>query len=402
MVFQHQELRLVDPRFGSELVSAIVELEAMRRRLRGTTSPELFFDLKGIFQMMESLGSSRIEGNRTTVADLIDARVQGLPTVEERLKEISNIEAATDYIEQSLVPYSQINHTIICEAHHLIVEGLDEEGDPDPGRYRNSSVSIAGSEHTPPHHSTVRGFVDELIDFINNEEDNVQYSLLRVAMAHHRFAWIHPFRNGNGRVVRLLTYAMLIQQGFNVAEGRIINPSAVFFSDRNLYYQMLAIADTGTDEALLEWCEYVLMGLHRELEKIDSILEHQYLLDRILSPAIKECAVRGEIDSLEEQILLLAARKQVFALKDLVSLKLGPHEVTLSKRMTQLRKNDLLRPSERKKRHYRLHFANNALMRSVVNRLQIEGFFTGIDEFDVEPPDADESPQSEPTQQRLI
>jgi Fic family protein len=36
-----------------------------------------------------------------------------------------------------------------------------------------------------------------------------KYDLMKVALARHRFAWLHPFSNGNGRVVRLLTYAML-------------------------------------------------------------------------------------------------------------------------------------------------------------------------------------------------
>jgi hypothetical protein len=47
----------------------------------------------------------------------------------------------------------------------------------------------------------------ELVDFI------------KVALSHHRFGWIHPFRNGNGRVVRLLTYLLLIKYGFNVKTG---------------------------------------------------------------------------------------------------------------------------------------------------------------------------------------
>ena len=34
-------------------------------------------------------------------------------------------------------------------------------------------------------------------------------SILAVAPAHHRFLWIHPFLDGNGRVARLMSYAML-------------------------------------------------------------------------------------------------------------------------------------------------------------------------------------------------
>ncbi len=90
-MFNDFQLRLVNPEFGNPLTASIVELEAMRKRLRGSTSPELFFDLKYIFQMMESFGSSRIEGNRTTIADLIDAEIEGNGADDEKLSEIRNI-----------------------------------------------------------------------------------------------------------------------------------------------------------------------------------------------------------------------------------------------------------------------------------------------------------------------
>ena len=48
------------------------------------------------------------------------------------------------------------------------------------------------------------------------KDDSPKYDLLKVAIAHHRFVWVHPFSNGNGRTVRLFTYAMLVKLGFNV------------------------------------------------------------------------------------------------------------------------------------------------------------------------------------------
>ena len=74
-----------------------------------------------------------------------------------------------------------------------------------------------------------------------NENHPPKYDLIKVALAHHRFGWIHPFGNGNGRVVRLLTYALLIKYGFNVkAGGRVLNPTAVFCNDQDRYYAMFA------------------------------------------------------------------------------------------------------------------------------------------------------------------
>jgi Fic family protein len=127
--------------------------------------------------------------------------------------------------------------------------------------------------------------MDELFDFISNE-DSPKYDLLRAAIAHHRFVWIHPFGNGNGRTVRLLTYAMLVKTGFNVNIGRILNPTAVFCSNRNDYYNNLSKADSGTEQGVLAWTEYVLKGLKEEIEKIDKLADYSFLRNEILSPAI--------------------------------------------------------------------------------------------------------------------
>jgi len=89
-----------------------------------------------------------------------------------------------------------------------------------------------------------------LVGFIN-QQDPPKYGLMEIALAHHRFGGIHPFGNGNGRVVRLLTYALLLKYGFNVSTGkRVLNPTAVFCNDRERYYAVLSAADKGTPEGL--------------------------------------------------------------------------------------------------------------------------------------------------------
>lgn len=379
MAFNHYELRLVGPEFADSLTASIVELEAMRRRLRGSTSPELFNDLKYIFQMMESFGSSRIEGNRTTIADLIDARIEGTRTEDEQIREIQNIQSAASYIEEVVQPGGEITHTTILEAHRKIVDGLTREGDPTPGAYRNCDVAIARSEHTPPVHTAVRGYLDELIKFMHADDGN-QYPLIRTALAHHRFAWIHPFRNGNGRVVRVLHYAMLIQHDFNFARAGIINPSAVFFSNRELYYSKLSEGDEGTNEGLLNWCRYVVNGIAGELGKVERLLDYDYLKTSILIPAIRTCASRGELDNDEERILLVATEKQVISAAEVDKAMTDLQYQTVLRRMKKLRTRGLLGSSQHVARSYRLQFADNALMRSIVSQLRIEGFFSGLED----------------------
>lgn len=107
----------------------------------------------------------------------------------------------------------------------------------------------------------------ELVEYINSET-NSQLDLLKIAIANHRFVWIHPFGNGNGRTDRLLTYALLCKKSYIAPnEMRLFNPTAIFAGNRNKYYDMLALADDYEDEHLLKWCEYFLEGVLDEIKK---------------------------------------------------------------------------------------------------------------------------------------
>ncbi|MGX1182282.1 Fic family protein [Pseudomonas sp. IAP-CY TE4608] len=53
--------------------------------------------MKALFHTLESLGSARIEGNHTTLADYIDSKVEGKAESTDQLLEIANIEKAMDY-----------------------------------------------------------------------------------------------------------------------------------------------------------------------------------------------------------------------------------------------------------------------------------------------------------------
>ena len=296
--FVHYDLKLPEPAFNSSLTDLIIELDYLRKKTPGgSTHPKVFFQLKHIFHTLESIGSARIEGNNTTIAEYIETKLQANKIVPSGILEIQNIEKAMAFVEDNVKDYP-LNRAFISEMHRMIVEGLlpppDGEGDKTPGDYRQINLRIAKSEHLPPDWISVESLMSELIDFISRK-DSPKYDLLKAAIAHHRFVWIHPFGNGNGRTVRLFTYAMLVKTGFNVNVGRIINPTAVFCSNRNNYYDYLSQADKGTDTGILTWSEYVLKGLKEEIEKIDKLSEYSYLKKEILIPAINHSIERKYI-----------------------------------------------------------------------------------------------------------
>jgi len=375
-VFSHHDLTLLNPSFDSPLVDVLTELEHLRRlRLQGTTPPQVFFQLKHIFHMLESLGSARIEGNHTTLADYVESKLEGTRQgPSDQLREMGNIEAAMTYIEESIQPGDRLTEHFIRELHTTTVKELEREGDATPGAYRQTQVKIAQSEHLPPDLIQVPHYMQELVAFIN-ENHPPKYDLIKVAIAHHRFGWIHPFGNGNGRVVRLLTYVLLIKYGFNVKTGgRVLNPTAVFCNDRDHYYAMLACADSGTPEGLEAWCLYVLQGILDELRKVDRLTDFSYLSSRILGPALIFAKKRELITAMEENVLHITAKNGVAKAADLATAMPG---MTSAQRTYQIRKlveRKMLQPITKGARQYTIGFSNNYLMRGVVRALSDEGF----------------------------
>ncbi len=374
-VFRHQDLALLNPSFDSPLVDVLTELEHLRRlQLHGTTPAPVFFQLKDIFHMLESLGSARIEGNHTTLADYVESKLEGSPASSDQLREMENIEAAMAYIEESVQPGDGLTEHFIRELHAITVKELEREGDATPGAYRQKSVKIAQAEHLPPEFIQVPHYMQELVAFIN-ENHPPKYDLIKVALAHHRFGWIHPFGNGNGRVVRLLTYALLIKYGFNVKTGgRVLNPTAVFCNNRDQYYAMLARADTGAADGLEVWCNYVLRGILDELRKVDRLTDFGYLGHKILAPALSYAKERELITAMEESVLHIAAKSGVAKAADLAAAMPGMSPAQRTYQIKKLVERKMLQPIKEGARQYTIGFSNNYLIRGVIRALSDEGF----------------------------
>ncbi|APC19905.1 Fic family protein [Pseudomonas protegens] len=373
--FFHHDLELLNPSFDSNLVDVLSELEHLRRlRLEGDTPPAVFYQLKTIFHILESLGSARIEGNHTTLADYIESKVEGTAEDTDQLREVANIEKALDYIEQTIRPGTPITELTIRELHAMTVQDLEREGDRTPGAYRQGAVQIAQATHLPTDALMVPSYMQELVEFVNRE-DLPKYDLMKVALTHHRFGWIHPFGNGNGRVVRLLTYAQLMKYGFNVdTGGRVLNPTAVFFNDRERYYAMLATADQGTKAGLETWCTYALEGIRDDLEKVNRLTDYRYLTRYILAPAITFARDRQWITAAEETVLTTAIKSGVVKSSDIAQ---ALPKLTAGQRTYQIKKlvdQGMLLPISTNARQYTIGFSNSYLIRGTIKALREQGF----------------------------
>ena len=374
-----EELNLSLPEvdFNSNLVQLILQLEVLRNdTISIETQPTLFNQVKAIFHMIESLQSARIEGNRTTISDYVSAKFEK-KTNKENIKEIENIENAIDYVN---LCYDEdknfkLSTHFIKELHTLITKDLKNEGSKESGRFRTCNVRINNAIHTPPDMFLVNDYMEQLIEWINRD-DKIQMQLLKVAIAHHSFTWIHPFDNGNGRMSRILTYTMLRQYGFDMAY--LLNSTAVFCMDRNKYFDMLQKADEGTNEGKLDWCEYVLNGINNEMSKVSNLMNKTFFADKIVKPAINRAYDLHFISNEYKQVLLLSLGQDDGLIKSADIQKLLKEKTTrqVTTLITKMVEAGLLTKPEPKSRMYIINLLSKDLARGVIEALYNEKFIS--------------------------
>lgn len=375
-----QSIEFPEFSFSSPLAGTIIDLERLRGDLgSGTTHPTVFLQLKSVFQLMASIMSARIEGNRTSIVDAVAGAAAGHDRGEsaEGVREIIQLQEAAAFIDMVIKPGSPITHGLVRELHKIAVQGLTREGDRTPGAYRITDVKIGGSIHVPPSPIAVQGDMSELLDFVNQPVEQ-SYDLLKVAIAHHRFVWIHPFGNGNGRVCRLFTYAIMVSQGFTDSTSyRALNPTTVFGADRSLYYRMLEEADSLKPDAIIGWCQYLLDGMLADLQKLNKLSDGVFVLDRLLRPAIKRGVDAGAFSAHEAAALDIVASLTEVRAADLETVFSG----SVPARSQQIRKlvqKKLIQPIAEGKRAYRLVMAPGPLTPFIIRQLDDLGFLPNI------------------------
>lgn len=358
--------RMPQPEFGSRLTDLVLDLERLRCKLRPEKIPPMIFSqLKGISRRVEGICSARIEGNTTSLADMIEIRPEDESPESEAVREVENIVRALIQIDD-LANGLSIDEEFLSNVHRMVVDGLPppkREGDITPGEYRRRKVSIVGSNHAPPDFRELRRLMRELIAFIN-EADPPKYDFIKIAMAHHRFVWAHPFSNGNGRVARLLTYALIRRKGFGTEA--ILAPSRVFSAARAGYYRYLSEADSMRDEDTLAWCEYFLAGLKTEIETADRLGDYAFLKKEILKPAINYAYERGFLTRMETRILRRAAGKGVLQAADLKDIFAGKLPQEVSRQIARIKSRGLLASENKGARTYVIRFQDNFLLQSVI------------------------------------
>lgn len=265
------------------------------------------------FVVREAAMSSQIEGTSVTVSDIIlhepDAAPERSAASERDIREAYNyveaIQMGFDRLEQS----ENIDRDLLCELHESLL--LDVRGeDKRPGNIRDTPVIIGPNQNPedaqfiPAHPAHVPMLLDQLIAY--NRMENYP-PLIDIVLSHYQFETIHPFRDGNGRLGRLLIMLQLYDAG--LLDEPYLYLSAYFNRNRSEYFEkLLSVSRDGT------WEEWVLFALTAISEQARDAYEcGQELLElraRYLEQYDGYPAVRDVVTHLFEEPYLQASRAQ--------------------------------------------------------------------------------------------
>ncbi|MDR2943960.1 MAG: Fic family protein [Methanosarcinales archaeon] len=177
--------------------------------------------------------------------------IEKIDTKRESVREILNGKAPRSLNEEKAYGIKKGLDFISDTSHRITAENLsklyqitiNDFLEPDvklpPGMmYRNDVVYVVNasgkSVHTGSDFEKLPAYIDSLFRFIEDDCDEID-QVLKSAMIHYYFAYLHPYFDGNGRMARLLQLWYLVQKGYTAA---LFLPFSLFVNqNRNGYYK---------------------------------------------------------------------------------------------------------------------------------------------------------------------
>jgi Fic family protein len=277
------------------------EIIAASARLEGKVAPETAMVLGDKLRLINSYYSNLIEGHKTTIPD-IESALQNKFDVNPENKYAQELCAAHVQVEKHIMnqlgshPRPNIcDRQFLCGLHAAFYAHLPEPhlythtGDGfsrfpvNPGQLRDVDVSVDGQSLHGPHCRDLPELLASFAQAYAPERWHGDDRLIAMAASHHRLTWLHPFRDGNGRVTRLFSGLYLAASGINksnlwsLSRGLSRNKQPYMFElwatdspgENGIYYF--------SEELLADFCEYFFkicldqIGFMEKLLRLDQI-----------------------------------------------------------------------------------------------------------------------------------
>ena len=283
------------------LTDRVLDLVAQAVAFRARLPVGVESALAGLVRSMNCYYSNLIEGHYTHPV-AIERALAGDYSPDSRQRDLQ-LEAEAHIHVQSWIDAGGLKGREtapegLCELHRRFCERLPDDllwvEDPDtgqhlrvfPGAYRTHDVRIG--RHVPVSPGAVERFMQRF---------HAAYSrggqadrMLGAACAHHRLLWIHPFLDGNGRVARLMSHAILVE---HLNSGGVWSVARGLARSEGRYKQLLAACDEPrrgdrdgrgqlSEAALADFVDFFLEVCIDQVAFMERLMEPGRFRERIL------------------------------------------------------------------------------------------------------------------------
>jgi Fic family protein len=294
-------------RHRSGLTDLAVDLAARSAGFRRSLPEGVVAALADLVRAMNCYYSNLIEGHDTHPVDIERAlRNDYSADLEKRNLQLEAKAHITvqRWIDEGGLKGRAATADAICEIHHrfgeLLPEALLWAEDPEtgerirmaPGRLRERDVRVG--RHIPVSPGALPRFLARF-ETVYGRLGRTD-TILAAAAAHHRLLWIHPFLDGNGRVARLMSYAMLLEV---LDTGGIWSVARGLARAESAYKDHLAACDLPrrndldgrgnlSEEELAGFTRFFLQTCIDQADFMERLVQPDRLRDRILIWAEEE------------------------------------------------------------------------------------------------------------------
>lgn len=266
--------------------------------LRSALHPSTAATLARLLRSMNSYYSNKIEGHGTHPLNIGRSLLRDFSTTPKVAKlqrlALAHIEAEEE-IESWIdnrADFSPFSAEGIRRIHEALYRRLQDEDRTTedgqlvtPGAWR--AVDVEVGRHVPPMHDSVPALLARYQE-VYNGQGAWDTQLLKIASAHQRLTWIHPFLDGNGRVARLATHAALYRD----FTGGLWSVCRGLARTQQEYYAYLEDADEPrrgdldgrgnlTEEGLWNFCHYFLSVCRDQTGFMRHVLDFDGIRSRI-------------------------------------------------------------------------------------------------------------------------
>jgi Fic family protein len=244
--------------------------------------PQRSEQFRRIFLAKGALATTAIEGNTLTeeqVKRIIDKSLELPPSQRYLQQQVENVVKAYNAVAEELFTGQKLRFTPewIARYQRLIMQELPVDEEVIPGEYRRHEVRVGRYQGVPPEDCVY--LVNRLCDWLNTPVNvaDPRYleagEILKAIIGHLYLAWIHPFADGNGRIARMLEFAVLLHAGLPDITAHLL--SNHYNKTREEYYRQLDRASRSGGD-IFSFIEYALQGFVEGLdEQIMFIQGHQ-------------------------------------------------------------------------------------------------------------------------------